>query len=221
MRPWNVLVTALEGRRDALRAALRPLGAFGGSGYRNVLVGLVPDVPAFLEQVREELARGALLQTALARVVPVELHTELDPADPAAALVARAEPLEERLGGGGERGGGLGRIELRVQLAGHDPRERAAQQRAAGELLVHLLEKGGHVGYEADEHVAIAAAGKRAERPERRTKRVASALEGGDEHVPGPHGATPVSARGSAAGAAGAPPAPPPWRPRSRAGGSG
>src|SRR5579871_3700552 len=72
VRPWNVLATALEGRRAALLAALRPLGAFGGGGYRNVLVGLVPDTAAFLERVRDALAADRLLPTALARIVPVE-----------------------------------------------------------------------------------------------------------------------------------------------------
>ncbi len=159
MRPWNVLVTALEGRRDALRAALRPLGAFAGSGYRNVLVGLVPDVPAFLEQVHEELARGTLLRSALARVVPVELHAELDPADPAAALAAAAEPLLERLG--------TGTFYVRVERRGlKGTVDSAALEREVGTRLWRALEARGcvpRVAFRDPDHVlAIETLGRHA-----------------------------------------------------------
>jgi len=74
---FDVLATSLEGRRDALLAALRRLGRFRPGGYRNVVVGSVEDRVAFLDRVAEGLARDALLPTALARPVPGRKETAL------------------------------------------------------------------------------------------------------------------------------------------------
>ncbi len=72
-RDWNVVATALEGQRDALRLALKRLGAFRGSGYRNLLLGHVPDPYAFLEVVRDGLAApDSLLARALGKLVPID-----------------------------------------------------------------------------------------------------------------------------------------------------
>jgi tRNA(Ser,Leu) C12 N-acetylase TAN1 len=154
-----VLATALEGRRDALLAALRPLGTFGGSGYRNVLVGFVPDVTAFLEAVREELLRGGLLSSALARVVPVELHTEIDPADAAAMLAAAAEPLLDRLA--------TGTFYVRVERRGLKGKiDSAALERDVGTRLWRALEARGQVPrvvfHDPDHVLAIETLGRNA-----------------------------------------------------------
>jgi tRNA(Ser,Leu) C12 N-acetylase TAN1 len=100
MPAWNVLATSLEGRRDALLIALRKLGKFRRGGYRNVVVGQVDDVPAFLVTVREALASEPLLPTALAKVVPVERVIRFDPMTAADTFAAAAEPLLDRLAGG-------------------------------------------------------------------------------------------------------------------------
>jgi len=151
VRPWNVLATALEGRRAALLAALRPLGAFGGGGYRNVLVGLVPDTAAFLERVRDALAADRLLPTALARIVPVELHVEFDPADPGAALAAAAEPLLDRLG--------AGTFYVRVERRGlKGIVDSAALERDLGTRLWRALEGRGRtprVSFRDPDHVLV------------------------------------------------------------------
>jgi tRNA(Ser,Leu) C12 N-acetylase TAN1 len=97
--PWNVLATSREGRRDALLMALRRLGRFRSGGYRNVIVGQVEDVPAFLVAVRDASAADPLLPTALAKVVPVEVTVRFDPIEPVAPLIAAAEPLLDRLTG--------------------------------------------------------------------------------------------------------------------------
>src|SRR5436309_7359517 len=115
MGAWNVLATSLEGRRDALLIALRKLGKFRRGGYRNVIVGQVDDVPAFLVAVREALASEPLLPTALAKVVPVETLVRFDAANAVESFAAATEPLLDRLGSGSffvrlERRGLKGRL---------------------------------------------------------------------------------------------------------------
>jgi tRNA(Ser,Leu) C12 N-acetylase TAN1 len=115
MGSWNVLATSLEGRRDALLIALRKLGKFRRGGYRNVVVGQVDDVPAFLVAVRDALATDPLLPTALAKVVPVESLVRFDALNAVDAFAAAAEPLLGRLGSGSffvrlERRGLKGRL---------------------------------------------------------------------------------------------------------------
>ena len=137
MASWNVLATSLEGRRDALLIALRRLGKFRRGGYRNVIVGQVDDVPAFLVAVREALASAPLLPTALAKVVPVETTVRFDPATAADTFAAAAEPLLDRLAGGTffvrlERRGMKGRL--------HTP----TLERELGDRVWRALEARGH-----------------------------------------------------------------------------
>src|SRR5215813_10199593 len=137
MPPWNVLATSLEGRRDALLIALRKLGRFRRGGYRNVVVGQVENVPAFLVAVREALASEPLLPTALAKVVPVETIVRFDPMSAPDTFAAAAEPLLDRLAGGTffvrlERRGMKGRL--------HTP----TLERELGDRLWKALEARGH-----------------------------------------------------------------------------
>jgi tRNA(Ser,Leu) C12 N-acetylase TAN1 len=100
MATWNVLATSLEGRRDALLIALRKLGRFRRGGYRNVIVGTVDDVPAFLAAVRDALVADPLLPTALAKVVPVETTVRFDAPTAVQTFADAAAPLLDRLAGG-------------------------------------------------------------------------------------------------------------------------
>lgn len=134
---WNVLATALEGRRDALLVALRRLGAFRGGGYRNVLAGRVDDVPVFLDRVRDALVHDPLLPTALARIVPVDVRTALDPDDPAPGLADAAAPLLDRLAGG--------TFFVRVERRGFKGRvDSATLERELGDHVWRALEARGH-----------------------------------------------------------------------------
>jgi tRNA(Ser,Leu) C12 N-acetylase TAN1 len=99
MRQWNVLATSLEGRRSALLAALRRLGAFWGAGYRNVLVGRVDDREAFLEAVRERLPTDPLLEGSLTKIVPVEQVTQFEAAGLCETVVSALAPATARLAG--------------------------------------------------------------------------------------------------------------------------
>jgi tRNA(Ser,Leu) C12 N-acetylase TAN1 len=113
--PWNVLATALEGRRDALLIALRRLGRFRRGGYRNVVVGHVDDPPGFLRGVRDALASDPLLPTALAKVVPIEATVRFEATNAVDVVANAVEPFVERLAGGSffvrlERRGLKGRL---------------------------------------------------------------------------------------------------------------
>lgn len=99
MREWNVLVTSLEGRRPALLAALRPLGAFWRAGYKNVVVGQVEDQQAFLEAVRERLSSDMLLETSLTKVIPVAGVVIFDAHDLVDVVTALIEPYVDRIAG--------------------------------------------------------------------------------------------------------------------------
>ena len=137
MAAWNVLATALEGRRDALLMALRRLGKFRRGGYRNVVVGAVESVDEFLARVHEALDADALLPTALARVVPIEATVRFEAPTAVATLAAAAEPFVDRLAGGSffvrlERRGLKGRL--------HTP----TVERALGDHVWRALEARGH-----------------------------------------------------------------------------
>jgi tRNA(Ser,Leu) C12 N-acetylase TAN1 len=135
---WNVLATSLEGRRDALLAALRRLAPFRPAGFRNVLVARVDDPLALLGRLQEAWDGGPGLRTALARVVPVAARTAIEPDTAADTLAAAAEPLLDRLAGGSffvrlERRGLKGRL--------HTP----TVERALGERVWRALEARGAV----------------------------------------------------------------------------
>ena len=127
MRPWHLLATSLEGRRDALLISLRRLGEFRPGGYRNVVIGQVDAPAAFLDRVRETLATDLLLPTALAKVIPVERTLRFDPVDPLPVLATAAEGFLDSLAAGSffvrlERRGLKGRLHsptLERELADH------------------------------------------------------------------------------------------------------
>ncbi|MFN8543957.1 MAG: THUMP domain-containing protein [Candidatus Binatia bacterium] len=100
MRPFNVLATAVEGERGTLIGALRRFGDFGGGGYRNIVVGNVPDVAVLLEQVREALPTEPRLRLALARIIPIEMTLEFAVDDVVEVLSVAAERFLDRLAGG-------------------------------------------------------------------------------------------------------------------------
>ena len=91
MDDWNVLATSVEGARPVLLAGLRRRGAFRGGGYRNVAIGRVGDVPAFLAGLRDDVARDTVLAGALARVLPIDHTFRLDGDDPMTSLEAAGD----------------------------------------------------------------------------------------------------------------------------------
>ncbi|MCW3136222.1 MAG: THUMP domain-containing protein [Canidatus Methanoxibalbensis ujae] len=66
LKEWNVVVVAESGSEKQLLESLSEDGDFRRSGFRDVLVGLVPDISDFLEEAESGRYRG------LSRVIPVE-----------------------------------------------------------------------------------------------------------------------------------------------------
>ncbi len=137
MQDWNLLATSVEGARPVLLAGLRRLGVFRGGGYRNVAIGRVADVAAFLDAWREALAGDPMLMASVGRVLPILQTFAVDQLDPAASLQAAVEPLAPLLAGRSfyvriERRG------LRGMLSSSEA------ERALGAALWASLEAAGH-----------------------------------------------------------------------------
>jgi tRNA(Ser,Leu) C12 N-acetylase TAN1 len=156
---WNVLATSVEGARPVLLAWLRRHGAFRGGGYRNVAIGRVADMPAFLAALRDDLVREPGRAAALGRVLPIERTLLLDPSAPLASLEAAIEPLHVRLAGGS--------YFVRLERRGlRDALHSGDVERTLGAVLWRALEAAGHVPRVAfrdpDVVVAIETLGERA-----------------------------------------------------------
>src|SRR5204862_624533 len=97
------------------------------------------------------------------------------------------EPVDERLGGGGERLDRGRRLEAYRRLDGDHPGERGGEERIGVERLVHAREELVDALDRADHHVAVAAATELPQAPESHQEGVPPALERGGEDVPGRH----------------------------------
>ena len=71
MKDWNVVVTSQANEERRLLAELEPLGEFHPSGFREVLVGRVPEVGEFLEILRRYWEDKPFFPQLLSAVVPV------------------------------------------------------------------------------------------------------------------------------------------------------
>ncbi|MBE0429320.1 MAG: hypothetical protein IBX61_05555, partial [Thermoleophilia bacterium] len=72
MKEWNILATSLWGQERRLFRFLRNFGDFKGSGFRNVILGKVEDVPAFLEAIEEARRTEPERLRSLGQIVPIE-----------------------------------------------------------------------------------------------------------------------------------------------------
>ncbi len=129
---WNVVVTCRQGGQRAVRRALHPLVRLRRSGFRNVLVGHVEDVEAFLAAAGELLARRPKLAASLGKVLPVERTFAIDVARFHEQLQSEAAPLLDRLV---ERS-----FHVRVERRGHKGVINThATERALGDYLYEAL----------------------------------------------------------------------------------
>jgi tRNA(Ser,Leu) C12 N-acetylase TAN1 len=72
MRDWNVIVSVYDGGFRRAFQFLQKLGTVSKSGFFNVLVMKVDDIPTFLEAVLEQGAVDPeLLSRAISRIVPL------------------------------------------------------------------------------------------------------------------------------------------------------
>jgi len=113
MDSFNVVVTAVPvpGDERRLLRALRRLGHFQRSAFRDVLLGQVADIGAFLEEVHRASEAGESWTNAMGRAIPVEHVFRFQ----IGTLVDQARPL---LAGMLERMPG-GTFHVRCERRGH------------------------------------------------------------------------------------------------------
>lgn len=126
---WNVVVTVRPGfgHQHALLGALARFGQFRGTPFRDVCVGRVDDVEAFLDAIRDAAAADKPWVALLARVVPAQSVFTFAPRTLAAQLAQAVAPLVERMTDGSfcvrlERRGLAGEVastEVERALADH------------------------------------------------------------------------------------------------------
>jgi hypothetical protein len=81
MQEWNILATAQRWREGSLLRLLRKLGEFRHSGFRDVLIGQVVDVHAFLEALENLSKENPEKLRSLGQVVPVLRNFQFEAAD--------------------------------------------------------------------------------------------------------------------------------------------
>jgi tRNA(Ser,Leu) C12 N-acetylase TAN1 len=97
---WNVVVTSLEGQREPLVRALRPVARFRRGGFPNVLVATVEDPRAFLTALQDLHASSAIVRESLGRCIPIDRTVRFgDAATFVDEMVATIDPFVERLVG--------------------------------------------------------------------------------------------------------------------------
>jgi tRNA(Ser,Leu) C12 N-acetylase TAN1 len=135
---WNVVVTVTPGPAHEHRVldALRVFGCFRATSFRDVCIGHVADVAAFLEAIRGAREAGKPWAGFVARVIPVEQVFSFAPDTLAEQLEEASAPFVARLADGSfcvrlERRGLLGKV------------ASADIERAVGERLHGLAEQAG------------------------------------------------------------------------------
>ena len=73
MKEWNVVVTSHMNQGRRLLRELEPLGEFHLSGFREVIIGQVPDVGGFLEILKDYWERKPFFPHLLSTVVPLRM----------------------------------------------------------------------------------------------------------------------------------------------------
>lgn len=71
MKDWNVVVTSRMGQEPRLLRELAGLGEFQASGFREVLIGKVPDLREFLEILRKRWHEQPFLPEILSTATPL------------------------------------------------------------------------------------------------------------------------------------------------------
>ncbi|MBM4275253.1 MAG: hypothetical protein FJ134_12440 [Deltaproteobacteria bacterium] len=73
MKDWNVVITSQTEEESRLLRELEELGEFHPSGFREVILGKVPDVVSFLETLRRGWEEKPYLPNILSTITPVRL----------------------------------------------------------------------------------------------------------------------------------------------------
>ena len=81
MEEWNILATAQKGQERYALRILKNHGEFRRSGYRDVVLGYVDDVEAFLEKLESIRAETPQKLRSLGQIVPLERNFQFEVAD--------------------------------------------------------------------------------------------------------------------------------------------
>ncbi len=81
MKEWNILATAQKGQERYALRLLKNHGEFGRSGYRDVVLGCVDDVEAFLKKLEDIRAETPQKLRSLGQIVPLERNFQFEVAD--------------------------------------------------------------------------------------------------------------------------------------------
>jgi len=71
MKEWNVVLTSHANQERRLLSELAGLGEFQSTGFREVIIGLVPNTPEFLETLLKRWQEQLFLPEMLSTVAPV------------------------------------------------------------------------------------------------------------------------------------------------------
>ena len=99
MHEWNVVLTSHPKKEQRLLQELVGLGEFQPSGFREVIVGLVADLQAFLEILRHRWQEQLFLPEILSTVAPVRAMFPFTLDDLRDRLQKHLEPLAREIGG--------------------------------------------------------------------------------------------------------------------------
>jgi tRNA(Ser,Leu) C12 N-acetylase TAN1 len=102
MKDWNVVATVIPGpaHEQHILYRLGQLGEFHASPFKDVCLGKVDDVQAFLEALHAASERGEEWMAELGRVIPVEHVFHFDADNLVEGLLQAVNPWLDRLSEG-------------------------------------------------------------------------------------------------------------------------
>ena len=98
MKEWNVVLTSHANQEGHLLAELVGLGEFQTTGFREVIIGKVPDIPTFLETLGRRWQEQLFLPEMLSTVVPVRTVFPFTPETLLGRLEDQVKPLTPEIG---------------------------------------------------------------------------------------------------------------------------
>ena len=136
MTMWNILATAKLRQERSLLRLLSHYGEFKGSGFRDVVLGRVGDVEAFLKALEALRQENPGKLNNLSQIVPLEKTFQFEVSDfmdkAKEAIPTLVERLENK------------KFHVRVKRRGHKGEiSSQAVERELADFVFDLLEKGG------------------------------------------------------------------------------
>ncbi len=157
---WNVLATAFMRKERHLLRFLREYGEFRGSGFRDVVVGQVESVEAFLDALADTRREHPGRLRHLSQIVPVDKTFQFELSDFRVKLKDAVVPYAEQLENDC-------RFSIRVKRRGHKGVLSSLEiEKEMTVFLLDVLEKSGkqaRVSFEdPDKFIIVETIGNRA-----------------------------------------------------------